>query len=113
MEAFKALDEIALYTRVYNAPDKSTLVCEGNANHCRIRMRWTHTPMIYGVVPAVLYHGQLAGIRIDPREAPASKKAGELPVTVRLDGFLMDHEGFLDTDTNLGKWNTQLVQGIV
>jgi hypothetical protein len=76
-------------------------------------MKWSHTPMVYGLVPAVLYHGQLAGILVDPREAPNSKKAGDLPVTIRLDGFLLDHEGFLDEDTNLGNWRTQLVQGVV
>jgi hypothetical protein len=115
MHDFKALNEVELFTQVYNKPDKSTLICPGPGNNqnCRISMNWSYTPIIYGAYPAVLYYGQLAAVAVNPMEAPRSKKDNDLPVTLKIDGFRLDHEGFLDEYTNLHRNHPQHVQGIV
>lgn len=102
MDDFKAIDEVKMFTQVYNRQDKSTLICKGGGEwDCLVRYHWNYTPIIYGVYPQVLYHGQVSNVFLNPTEAPRGKKAGDLPVTIKLDGFRMDHEGYLDTDTEL------------
>lgn len=76
-------------------------------------MNWSWTPIIYGVYPQVLYYGQLANVLMNPREAPKVKKATDLPVTIKLDDFRLDHESFLDEANNLHKWTYHNVQGYV
>lgn len=113
MEDFKSLDDIHLLTQVKNSQDKTTLICPDGENKCRIRMNWANTPIIYGVYPAVLYYGQLSSVYINPMNAPNSKRSGDLPLTLKIDGFRMDHEDYLDEFKNLQNGNAQIVQGKV
>jgi hypothetical protein len=76
-------------------------------------MNWNYTPVIYGAHPPVVYYGQIGNILMNTREAPRGKKADELPVSVTIDGFRMDHEGYLEYETNLSRWAYLNVQGIV
>lgn len=112
MDRYKSFDEVSLEAKLYNAADHVQLIC-GSTNNCRVKMKWTYTPTIHGVRPPVLYHGAVANVYMNTKEAPRSKKAGELPVSIVLEGFRMDHESYLDEDTNLNRNTDHTVQGIV
>jgi hypothetical protein len=76
-------------------------------------MHWNYTPTIHGVRPPVLYYGMVANVYMNTKEAPRGKKTGELPVSLVLEGFRMEHESYLDEDTNLNRNADMTVQGIV
>jgi hypothetical protein len=62
------------------------------------------TPILYNVMPKVVYSGSPIGFLLDPRSAQNKKSPAfpELPfVEVRLDGYGVDFEGFIEEDTVL------------
>jgi hypothetical protein len=60
-----------------------------------------------------MYYGQLANILVNPKLAPKSKRANDLPVHVKIDGFRLDHDGFLDENSKLSNHQYTNIQGLV
>jgi len=82
------------------------LRCEKPAldSYCRITYSRWYTPILHYISPAVVYSDSEIAFWIDPRGAQDKKSTTlpELPWTeVRLNGYGVDFEGFIEEDTRL------------
>lgn len=82
--------------------------------YCQITMSRAYTPILYSLAPPIVYYGAEMAFWIDPRAAQNKRSTSfpELPFTeVRLNGFGVDFEGYLEEDVILGGYTKNQVRG--
>jgi hypothetical protein len=85
-------------------------------SNCQIMYHRAYTPQLYFMSPSVVFGGSDVSFTIDPRDAQARKSTTlpEFPfLEVRLDGYGIDFEGFLEEDTLLPLYQKSQVRGVM
>ncbi len=60
------------------------------------------TPILYALQPPVVYYGSEASFWVDPRSTQQLKSSLEWPfIEARIDGYILDYDGFVDESTYL------------
>ncbi len=110
LEAFGALDwvtyDLSLIDYDTHTQQVKTLKCGPLVSpaNCRITIAREYTPILYYLSPPVIYSGSEIAFWLDPRNAQRMKSTTlpEFPFTeVRINGYGVDFEGFLEEDTVL------------
>jgi hypothetical protein len=72
MTAFKSMNELNMYLEVVTPEFGQVLGCR-DTSRCRVRYAWSYTPVIYYMVPAIVYPGMQVTIGLNPKKAPGYK----------------------------------------
>ena len=88
MTNFEQYTELDMYLEVTKS-DGTKMSCSG-ASNCSIKYTWQYTPIIYHMVPAIVYPGMTVAVRLNPAKAPMYKREGEYMVDLRIDGTSLD-----------------------
>ena len=74
LSSFKQFDKIEMSLSVTTTVEGNELTCTA-ANHCKVKYDWDFTPIIYYMIPSIVYPGMQASVGIDPKKAPHYKHA--------------------------------------
>ena len=78
--------------------------CIPTSSACKFTVSRAFTPILYSINPPVVYPGSEIAFIVDPRAAQ-NKRSTTLPelpfIEVRLDGYGVDFESFLEEDVVL------------
>ena len=81
---------------------------------CQVKYSRVYTPVLYYISPQVVYSDSLFQFIVDPRWAQ-DKRSSTLPefpwIEVRLDGYGVDFEGFVETTTSIPNGIKNQVRG--
>jgi hypothetical protein len=111
LEVFEGHDEVNMFLEVTDKATDERHSCS-QGRKCRVRYAWDHTPIIHNMVPAIVYPGMTASVRVEPRKAKDYKRENALPIDLRIDGTSFNLDGYYDTEGNIGG-GAQLVTGVV
>jgi hypothetical protein len=93
-----------------------TLTCKHEPN-CRVTFHRSYTPVLYGLQPPVVYHLGETDVWFNPRQVPhliRDLANDELPyINIKIDGRLVDQEGFVNYETELGQFWRNAVRAVV
>lgn len=107
-EAFQSFTEIPYNVSLVDYDDMTqqtnSMKCEYPSPYqwCMIKYSRAYTPQLYSMMPPVVYSGSETSFWIDPRYAQYKKSTifPEFPFSeVKLNGYHVDFEGFLEEDT--------------
>jgi hypothetical protein len=112
LSSFQQFDKVEMSLSVTTTVLGNELTCTA-ANHCKVKYDWDFTPIIYYMIPSIVYPGMQASVGIDPKKAPHYKHASQLPVDMRIDGTSMDLSAIYDSDSTLPTNYMNYVAGTV
>ena len=112
MSSFEHLDKVEMNLSVTTTVAGNRLTCS-HANHCKVKYEWDFTPIIYYMIPSIVYPGMQASVGIDPKKAPWYKHPSQLPIDLRIDGTSMDLSAIYDSDSTLPTDYMNYVAGTV
>lgn len=120
-EAFNSFDSVTYDVSLMDYDSMTqqvkTLKCLNNQfQNCRVTMSRAYTPILYYLSPPVIYSDSPISFMIDPRSAQnrRSTTLPEFPFTeVRINGYGVNFEGFLEEDTVLSGYSKNQVRGVM
>ena len=74
MSDFESYDKVVMNLSVTTSVLGLELTC-GAANNCKVKYEWNYTPIIYHMIPSMVYPGMTASVAINPKRAPWYKAA--------------------------------------
>lgn len=112
MASFESFDKVEMNLSAKTTLYGQQLTCD-NTDNCKVFYDWDFTPIIYYLVPSIVYPGMTASVGINPKKAPWYKLPSHLPVDLRIDGTSMDLSALYDSDSNFDVDHKTYITGTV
>ena len=70
LDSFESLDKVEMNLSVKTTVYAEQLTCaEGADSSCKVTYDWDYTPIIYYLIPSIVYPGMTATVGLNPRKA--------------------------------------------
>ena len=69
MSSFEGYDKVVMNLSVTTTVLGLQLTCR-SSNNCKVKYDWDYTPIIYYMIPSMVYPGMTASVGINPKKAP-------------------------------------------